>query len=172
MPAKKRFFKNTKKKLGNSSVNIREKGRDGKDPQKNKEKVVLKVNTQDLPKNSQTITERSQGKPISKPIEKKTWQFWLIFVSIFFTGLASLIGCLFLGNALIILYQVFSKRVALQQEMRLWEDISKKYPSYRDADFQVAILAYRLGDKGKEQEYITKTLAIDPNFEPAKKLAK
>lgn len=58
----------------------------------------------------------------------------------------------------------------LQQELRTWEDVTSRYPTYRDAYFEAAVLAYRLGDRQKELLYLQKVLAIDPNFVPAQQL--
>src|SRR5260221_2697089 len=60
----------------------------------------------------------------------------------------------------------------LQQNLKTWENIAQRYPTYRDAYFEAAILAYRLGDREKEAVYIDKILMIDPNFQPAIDLRK
>lgn len=73
-------------------------------------------------------------------------------------------GNMFLG--------VLQKRAALDAERSIWKDIATKFPNYRDAYFQVAILSYRLGDRQEQELYIKKTLELDPNFQPAKNLEK
>lgn len=76
----------------------------------------------------------------------------------------------FVVQRLLTVKKVFENRNALQEQMTIWENISKEYPTYRDAYFQAAVLAYRLGDSTKERLYLEKTLQLDPNYEPAKKL--
>lgn len=56
------------------------------------------------------------------------------------------------------------KRQQLSQEMSLWENITKEYPNYRDAYFEGALFAYRLGDSQKKQDFLNKLQLIDPNF--------
>ena len=60
----------------------------------------------------------------------------------------------------------------IQHEISFWEKIIKEKPDYRDAYFQLAILSYQLGKIKKAQTYLQKTLDLDPNFEPARKLEK
>ncbi|HXS14547.1 MAG TPA: hypothetical protein VN711_00270 [Candidatus Saccharimonadales bacterium] len=67
---------------------------------------------------------------------------------------------------------VVGERSTLQKEMSLWENISQKYPTYRDAYYQAAVLAYRLGEREKEDFYLQKVLALDPNYQPAQNLEK
>ncbi len=70
------------------------------------------------------------------------------------------------------LYGVFKQRSVLQNHMQLWEDIAAKYSSYRDADFQVALLAYQLKEKGVEEDYLQRVFTIDPSYAPAIQLQK
>jgi len=60
----------------------------------------------------------------------------------------------------------------IRQEISFWEKVVKEKPDYRDAYFQLAVLNYQLSQKGATVKYLRKTLELDPNFEPAKKLEK
>lgn len=165
MPAKKRFFTHTKKPkiaskegIGNKSVNIRGK--------KSEKEVVLEKAEQiiqekiELPKNPQTITEE----------KKPSFTHWLgLEVGLFVLLLTISAGFLLYGEV-VSLKKIVEKRANLEQELNAWEHIARQYPTYRDANFQVAILAYQLKNTNLEREYTEKTLAIDPNFEPAQKL--
>ena len=62
------------------------------------------------------------------------------------------------------------RHAVLQKELITWEAVTQKYPGYRDAYFEAAVVAYQLGDKGKVEGYLQKVLAIDPNFTPAQQL--
>ena len=60
----------------------------------------------------------------------------------------------------------------IRQEISFWEKIIKEKPDYRDAYFQLAVLYYQIGQKGEVGKYLQKTLDLDPNFAPAKRLEK
>ena len=62
------------------------------------------------------------------------------------------------------------EHMQLTKELLSWESIIKRYPTYRDAYFEAAMLAYRLGDSAKEQNYLEHVLVIDPDFKPAQEL--
>src|SRR5579883_581176 len=153
MPVKKRFFKHTQKTIGNKSVNIREK-RASVAPQAQESKRFLGKMPLS-PKIPQVITEPLL--PVTSRFQNESVLFWVVLLGIAIIILISLAGCLVLVREALRMSQVISQRMTLRQEMKLWEDISNKYPTYRDADFQVAILAYRLGDVVKEGEYLRKT---------------
>ncbi|MGH7246048.1 MAG: hypothetical protein ACREGI_03885 [Candidatus Levyibacteriota bacterium] len=107
-----------------------------------------------FPKNYRFITERT---------------FWLRVITVLGIAVIILLGVQFFG-----VYrrwqQIENSRQALLAKIALWDDIVVKFPGYRDAYFQLAILAYRVGDREKEKEYIQKVLAIDPRFAPVKAL--
>lgn len=58
----------------------------------------------------------------------------------------------------------------INEEIQKWEKIVLAKPDYRDAYFQLAILHYQLYNDKQAKEYLEKTLSLDPNFDPAKKL--
>lgn len=68
-------------------------------------------------------------------------------------------------------YQKLSeKRQNLQSQINFWQSVSQKYPGFKDAYFQAAILEYQLSDLQKAKDYNKKALMLDPNFENAIKL--
>jgi tetratricopeptide (TPR) repeat protein len=64
------------------------------------------------------------------------------------------------------------QRKVLTSELKTWESIAQKFPKFKDAYFELAVLAYRLGDLEKAKEYVNKALYLDPNFEKARDLQK
>lgn len=64
------------------------------------------------------------------------------------------------------------QRDILTSELKTWESIAQKFPNFKDAYFELAVLSYRLRDFRKAREYIKKALFLDPNFEKAKELLK
>lgn len=62
------------------------------------------------------------------------------------------------------------KREKLREQMSLWENITKQYPNYRDANVEGEIYAYMLADKGKEQYFLQNLQLLDPNFPLTKTL--
>ena len=58
----------------------------------------------------------------------------------------------------------------IKSEIKLWEDLSKKYPGYSEAYFQLAVLNYRLGEFKNSKYYADKALYLDPDFEKARNL--
>ncbi len=64
------------------------------------------------------------------------------------------------------------KRTKIKQEITYWQESARKYPGYRDAYFQLALLEYQLGDAQSAQSYLNKVESIDPNFQEAYTLEK
>lgn len=176
MPAKKHFFTREKKTLkqplkhiGNKSGKIREKEAIEAEPlgQKNSSVKVSEAKKIELPNNPQKITEKT----IPHVRFAFSWQTSMIIA--FFVTVAiftSWQGYTAVQKG-IQMKQVLSQRKNLIAQLTLWENIAQKYPGYRDADFQVAVLSYQLGDRVTEKTYLDKVLLLDPNYEPAKKLA-
>ena len=68
-------------------------------------------------------------------------------------------------------YQKLSeKRQNLQSQINFWQSVWQKYPGFKDAYFQAAVLEYQLSDLQKAKDYNKKALMLDPNFENAIKL--
>lgn len=68
--------------------------------------------------------------------------------------------------------QAQTERAQLMKDLQTWEGVTKRYSTYRDAYFEAAVLAYRLGKTQKEQEFLQKLRQIDPNFGLAQELEK
>jgi tetratricopeptide (TPR) repeat protein len=145
---------------------------------KNKEKKKV---TSQFPNIYRIITEskvvvkakKSWFRLLSKPKLKK---FLLILsgILVFATILILIVGIVvfsfkFYENY--VSYQkLLEKRQNLQSKINFWQSVWQKYPGYKDAYFQAAILEYQLGDLQQAQNYNQKALLLDPNFENAIKL--
>lgn len=98
-------------------------------------------------------------------------RFWLILVS--------LLVILAIGMEAVSLYfkvsqfkKVQKERQQVALELKYWEDVAKKHQDYRDAYFNLALLEYKLGDRGKASFYLQKVFSLDPNFEAGRELEK
>jgi|SRR5579872_4436978 len=172
--ATKRFFTKNHERVGKKSGKIRGKykkqGIGEPTILLNQPSVVAdKPKTQKSPSISRKITETLGKFTISVPT-RFSWKMvgFIVFFSIIL-GLSIWQGIVAIQKSLV-LKEVVAQRVALAKQMSLWDSIAAQYPGYRDAYFQAAILAYRLGDKTDENAYLEKALEIDPNYEPAKNL--
>lgn len=172
MPTKKHFFTREKKTLkqptkhiGNKSVKPREKDVTQVHINKSKETKVRQIalKKHELPKIPQTITET-----VKRSISWKHITLGGFFLVILVLSGWQTIGVLEKSLAL---KNIVNERKTLAANMQLWENIAQKYPGYRDAYFQTAVLAYQLGDSAKEKIYLERALQIDPNYAPAKELA-
>lgn len=61
------------------------------------------------------------------------------------------------------------KRQVLVKDKTKWEEILQKHPDYRDGFLALAVIEFRLGNKERSEDYLNKSLEIDPNYEDAKK---
>lgn len=169
-----RYFTKNKERVGKKSGKPR-----GKYKKHAKAVVELSLETdvateekkkkQEFPNISLGITEKVGNIRITPPkhVSWKMGGFLLFFLTVL--GLSVWQGTIVVEKGLL-LKDVVAKRSVLMQEMKLWEGIATKYPGYRDAYFQAAVLAYRLGDREKETLYLSKAMEIDPNYLPAKNL--
>ena len=98
-------------------------------------------------------------------------------------GFAFLVGFLFILASIFVvsldLYSNYTKnlmlnneKIKVQNELIFWQKEVGKMPNYRDAYFKLALLNYQLKDFDKANEYLKKTLSLDPNFEKGKELEK
>lgn len=110
--------------------------------------------------------------PIVKNLKK--YQKRLILAG-FFSAL------IFLGIVIVSvdMYRNIQKKTQLEKEkakilnqIKNWKSISEKYRGYRDAYFQLALLEYQLKNLAKANEYLQKTLLLDPNYKEGRKLEK
>lgn len=54
--------------------------------------------------------------------------------------------------------------VQLQSEATYWKQVATKYQNYRDLDYRIAAIEYKLGDTSDSQKYVRKALQLDPNY--------
>lgn len=175
---KKRFFKHKSKTIGDNSGKPREKKAKKADLSVRLPKPIKGRGEKNnySPNIYRSIAERFmffQGRPDGST-KQSTHAFFLrkgliIGASIIFACLI-IVEIFFLFFAGQRLASVLIKRQELLQNMRLWEGIAQKYPTYRDAYFHAAVFAYELGDDQKKNLYLQKVLLLDPNYEPAKRL--
>lgn len=86
--------------------------------------------------------------------------------------LTILVVALDLSNNYIRNQKYIGERESIQKEIRFWESVLQKYPDYRDAYYELAVLNYRLKDIDKSRKNINKALRIDPNFKEGNEFKK
>jgi tetratricopeptide (TPR) repeat protein len=147
---------------------------------KNKEKKQL---ASQFPNIYRFITETKFVKVVGKwwfrlSNQAKLKKFALILsgILVFWIILVLSIGIIIFGVNFVKNYNVFQKlsekRQNLSSQISFWQSVSQKYPGYKDAYFQIAILEYQLGDLQSSEINNQKALILDPNFENAIKLEK
>lgn len=103
-----------------------------------------------------------------------TEQWVIIFVS-FLSGLMTIaiaIQGLILRENLKIEKSLESDRMKTEQELKYWKKEAQKYTDYRDLDFKIANLEYKLGHIDEARNYLKKVMEIDPNFEKGREMEK
>lgn len=65
---------------------------------------------------------------------------------------------------------VQKERVGELKRLVFWEKQTVKFGNYPEAYYNAAIHALKLGDNNKAIEYLNRSLEINPDFEPSKKL--
>ena len=90
-------------------------------------------------------------------------------VSLFLLSLITLQGITIWAN-LLLQISFTQERSQLQNEVTYWENIANKYKGYRDVDYRIAALQYKLGNISESQKYVKKALQLDPNYQDAKDL--
>ncbi len=113
------------------------------------------------------ITESPEFVRILQILKKMT----IVFI---FTAVVALI--LFTA---VDLYRNYSKNQQIQvqrqkliHEINIWKSFSDKYKNYKEVYFQIAAREFQLGNFKSANQYLQKTLFIDPNYEEALKLQK
>lgn len=164
--APKRFFTKNNERVGKKS---------GKPRGKYKKHGQQPTEAISLPQIAEEIKAAKHESPsIYRKITEHAGKWKLVGLLAYFlviVGLSGWQGTLAvekLGN----LQKVVAQRLILTQQMNLWEGIAQKYPTYRDAYFQAAVLAYQLKETEKEKQYLSKALELDPNYVPAQNLEK
>lgn len=70
-------------------------------------------------------------------------------------------------------YQKVSlERAKIINQLNTWQGIIKRYPDFKDAYLQIAVLEYRLGNYDKARFYCDKALFLDPEYSDAIELNK
>ncbi len=62
--------------------------------------------------------------------------------------------------------------LGIAQEAVYWQNVEKTYPNYRDSYFQLALIAYQVGNLKRARLYLKQAEAIDPNYQGIAKLQK
>lgn len=62
------------------------------------------------------------------------------------------------------------ERAKIEKEISFWYSIAERFPNYRDAYFELAILNYRIRKYEEAKEQLEKALRLDPNFKEGRKL--
>ena len=112
-----------------------------------------------FPKNLRFITEYAFSEAESRNIK-------IVIVSIVTLFLLALIFV----EGITIWYNLklrdsFSQeRMQLQNEVAYWKNMADKYKGYRDIDYRIAALQFKLGNINESQQYVKKALQLDPNF--------
>lgn len=116
---------------------------------------------------------------IPRLITELTDKKWFFYAKI---TCFSLITTILLVAIILRGYEIFQDIVTLQivaikhadtaREEKYWEDVSSRHPGYRDAEFKLAVLSFRLGDSSKAKKYLSEVLTIDPNFQKGREFAK
>ena len=132
---------------------------------KKKKFIILRIK---FPRIYRFITEA----PVIKHLKK--YQKRLIL-----SGFISIL--IFLGIIIVSIdtYRNMQKKTQLEKEkenilnqIEIWKSISEEYKGYRDAYFQLALLEYQLKNYIRANEYLQKTLSLDPNYKEGRELEK
>ncbi len=118
-----------------------------------------------FPKNFRFITENL----ISKFVHRHRRRFLIGF-----TTLLIMLAIVTVSLDSYINYQenkrLIQERVRIGKEIKFWQSAVDRFPNYRDAYFELALLNYQLKNFNKAQEYLNETLKLDPNFKEAREL--
>ncbi len=68
--------------------------------------------------------------------------------------------------------QIKGHRQTLVSQVGYWQKVVEQQKGYRDGYFMLAVLEYQLKNFNKSEDYLSKVLSIDPNFEPAQDFQK
>lgn len=63
-------------------------------------------------------------------------------------------------------------RARLLTQQAFWEGVVAKYPDYKDAFFQLAVVSYALGEREDAERAIENVLLLDPNDTAGQELAR
>lgn len=66
--------------------------------------------------------------------------------------------------------RLIQERVRIGKEIKFWQSSVDRFPNYRDAYFELAVLNYKLKKLDTSRKYLDKALKLDPNFKEAHEL--
>ena len=126
-----------------------------------------KLKKPQFPKIYRRITESKDFPHVLKILKKMlvVFGFAAIFVFILFT-LADL------ERNYVQNQRIQAERQKLIREINIWESFSDKYKNYKEVYFQIAVREFQLGNFKTAEQYLKKSLFIDPNYGEALKLQK
>jgi len=127
---------------------------------------MSKKTKKEFPKIFRFITEQKYF----KKIKKHQWRLITAgFVSAIILGAIVIVGADSYRN-----YKenkkLTEKRRNIENQIRFWELVNRKYTGFRDSYFQLALLEYQLKDFDKARVYLKEVLRLDPNFKSGRKL--
>ncbi|MFH1186656.1 MAG: hypothetical protein V1697_00620 [Candidatus Levyibacteriota bacterium] len=64
------------------------------------------------------------------------------------------------------------EREKVSVQIKVWQGVIDKYPNFKDAYLQLAVLEYRVGNINKSRVYVKKALVLDPEYSDAIELDK
>ena len=91
------------------------------------------------------------------------------FSGVMLTGI--ILQSFFLAANIQKLQALQTKRTALENQIQIFSNLTKMYPSYRDLYLQLAVREYRLGNITLAKAYAHQALRVDPNSQEASDLA-
>src|SRR3989344_8160558 len=100
---------------------------------------------------------------------------WILIAVSFLSGLiiiAIILQSLILQKNLQIEKNMISDREKTAVELNFWKSLLPKYKNYRDLDFKIANLEYKLGNIEEAKFYLKKSLELDPNFKKGREMEK
>lgn len=62
------------------------------------------------------------------------------------------------------------ERTKIENNIKFWQSAVERFPNYRDAYFELAILNYRLRKYENAKKYLDDALKLDPTFREGKEL--
>ena len=95
---------------------------------------------------------------------------FLLFLSVFLVLVMSTL-IYFVGRTGISYAQALKERETTEKQYQYWLEISRTYPSYRDAYFMLALLSYKLEEEQKTKEYLEVVYRLDPGYKQGQRFA-
>ncbi len=119
--------------------------------------------------------EESKSTPLKFPHISRL--FPAVSLKLIVTFILSLLLLAVVARESVIMYKQFKvlqtaqeKREKMLSDVTYWKGVVAKRKDYRDGYFQLAVLEYQLEEKEKANQYLQKTLELDPNFAEGRRL--